>query len=421
MLDRTIAPALQELSHVSLPQAQVEKFTNGAKVHYLENPTPEVLRFEIVFPAGKWYEPSKGVSYFASKLLLEGTKTRSAKQIADILDFYGASLECNQGFDWSTLTLYCLSKHFASIFPIVKEILEEPSFPEQEFLLLKQRTKQSNQIERKKPAYLATELFSKSIYGSEHPYVSGLTEEEISSVNLEKVKAFYNEYYHVTASEIFVCGNISSSDKLLIKEWLEKLPDKEKFIIVTPQHQRQLTLFERSLSIAGSMQAAIRMGKEFPLITDPDYLPLTVLNKILGGYFGSRLMKNIREDKGLTYGIYSTLSVRKHSTMFFIGSDVNTDKAELAISEINNELLSLKTKVVEEEELNTIKNYMIGKFLNETTTVFDQTDRYKHLVLFELPTNHFDLYLNTIKSITPLSILELSNKYFKDLIIIKAG
>jgi predicted Zn-dependent peptidase len=119
MLDRSLAPAIHEFENFTLPQTQVKPLANGAKVHYLANATQPVLRFEIVFPAGKWFEKVKGASYFTSKLLLEGTKNKTAKQIADILDFYGASLECNQGFDYATLTLYCLSRHFTTLLPLV--------------------------------------------------------------------------------------------------------------------------------------------------------------------------------------------------------------------------------------------------------------------------------------------------------------
>lgn len=421
ILNRTQAPPVQEVKSVPLPKATMESFPNGARLHYLENMHPEVLRFEIVFPAGKWYEPAKGISYFASKMLLEGTSQKSAKQIADILDFYGASLECNHGFDWSTLTLYCLSKYFADLFPLVTEVLEEASFPEAEFELLKKRTSQNIQVERKKPGYLASELFAQNIYGSAHPYISGLTETEIAAVKLDQVKHFFKTNYQASPAEIFLCGFATEADKNRIAEWVKSKGSVSALPGETPAKQAESSEKNASLPIAGSMQAALRIGRLFPLIQEQDYLPLTVLNKILGGYFGSRLMKNIREDKGLTYGIYSTLSVRRHSTLFFIGSDVNTDKADLAITEILKEMDRLKEEEVSAEELDTVRNYMMGKFLNESTTVFDQTDRYKHIVLHRLPATHFDDYLQTVRTITPATLKSLSQTYFRDLHIIKAG
>src|SRR6476620_8747717 len=174
MLDRSLAPAIHELENFVLPQTEVKQLNNGARVHYLSNSTQPVLRYEIVFPAGKWFETVSGASYFTSKLLLEGTKNKTAKQIADILDFYGASLECNQGFDNAILTLYCLSKHLNSLLPLVSEILNEPAFPEKEFELLKKRTAQNISVERKKPAYLAMEVFTRNVYGKNHPYTTGL-------------------------------------------------------------------------------------------------------------------------------------------------------------------------------------------------------------------------------------------------------
>ena len=210
MLNRSIAPPVNQLEDFILPESEKVSLANGAEVYYLVNTTQPVIRLEIVFPAGKWYEPSKGVSYFVSKLLLEGTKTKSAKQIADILDFYGASLECNQGFDWATLTLYCLSKHYLTLLKLVEEILNEATFPESEFNLLKQRTIQNFMVERRKPSYLAMERFSHNVFGKDHPYTSGLDTEAINSLNLNEIIGFYRAYYSISKAKIFVCGDISA-------------------------------------------------------------------------------------------------------------------------------------------------------------------------------------------------------------------
>ncbi|MFC5268972.1 M16 family metallopeptidase [Adhaeribacter terreus] len=421
MLDRSLAPEIHEFENFTLPQTEVKTLGNGAKVHYLANSTQPVLRFEIVFPAGKWFEKGKGASYFTSKLLLEGTRNKTSKQIADILDFYGASLECNQGFDYATLTLYCLSRHFTTLLPLVTEILNEPAFPEKEFELLKQRTAQNIAVERKKPAYLAMERFTRNVYGQNHPYTTGLDNETIEKIQLSDIRDFYSSQFTIGAAEIFTCGDLNQELKDAIEN-LQLHENTNTAVVSTPKHEIQASSLKENITIPDSLQAAIRYGKTFPLINHPDYIKLTILTKTLGGYFGSRLMKNIREDKGFTYGIYASLSPRKYSTLFFIGTEVNAAKAGETVVEIDKELELLKNTLISEAELQTVKNYIIGKFLSESNTVFDQMDRYKHLILYNLPLDYFTSYFATIRSTTAQDLQELSNQYFaKPLNLVTAG
>ena len=410
MVDRTLAPAVHELANFVLPAMEVKQLVNGASAHYLANSTQPVLRYEIIFPAGKWYETVPGVSYFTSKLLLEGTRNKTAKQIADILDFYGASLECNQGFDYSTLTLYCLSRHFSTIFPLVSEILNEASFPEKEFQLLKQRTIQNIAVERKKPAYLAMERFSRNVYGENHPYTTGLDPEAIEKIELSDIHKFYSQHFSLAKAKVFACGDLKPEIISQIEGLTIQKPVFQEASEIKREAKSGQTI--ENIPIQGSLQAAIRYGGIFPLINDPDYIKINLLVKTLGGYFGSRLMKNIREDKGFTYGIYASLSPRKHSTLFFIGTEINASKTGETIAEINKELDLLKTNLIPADELQIVKNYITGKLLSESTTVFDQMERHKHLILYNLPTDYYSNYLATLKNTTSEEIITLAQQYF---------
>lgn len=165
MLDRKVAPPVQPLASVTLPAADVFSLPNGARLHVLHNDAQPVVRLQIVFRAGKWYDPEPGVSLLTARMLLEGTRTRTARQIADEIAFYGASLECEQGFDRATLTLYCLTRHLEQLLPLVLEVATEPTFPETELEMLQKRTIQNVRIERQKTSYLAAERFSRNLYG----------------------------------------------------------------------------------------------------------------------------------------------------------------------------------------------------------------------------------------------------------------
>ena len=163
--------------------------------------------------------------------------------------------------------------------------------------------------------------------------------------------------------------------------------------------------------LAGSLQASLRVGRDWPSPQHPDTHRLQVLVKVLGGYFGSRLMKNIREDKGLTYGIYAQSLAREHGTTFVIGTDVNGESAEIAVSEIKLELHRLQEELISDEELNTVKNYMLGKFANELSTVFEQADKYRTTVLLNLPADYYAQFVEQVQNTDAATLQRLAQQY----------
>ena len=163
--------------------------------------------------------------------------------------------------------------------------------------------------------------------------------------------------------------------------------------------------------LAGSLQASLRLGREWPTPQHPDTHRLQLLVKVLGGYFGSRLMKNIREDKGLTYGIYAQSLAREHGSTLVIGTDVNGESAEIAIQEIKLELRRLQEELISDEELTTVKNYTLGKFANELSTVFEQADKYRNTVLLNLPVDYYTNFVEQIQHTDAVTLRELAQKY----------
>jgi predicted Zn-dependent peptidase len=163
--------------------------------------------------------------------------------------------------------------------------------------------------------------------------------------------------------------------------------------------------------LAGSLQASLRLGRPWPSPQHPDTHRLQLLVKVLGGYFGSRLMKNIREDKGLTYGIYAQSLAREHGSTLLIGTDVNGESADIAIREINLELRRLQEELISDEELDTVKNYMLGKFANELSTVFEQADKYRTTVLLGLPADYYSQFVTQIQATDAATLQRLAQEY----------
>lgn len=412
MLDRLKAPEIQDIDAVSLPIAEVLKLHNKGRLHIIKNGTQPIIRLDFVFNAGKWFETGSGVSDLANKMLFEGTINYSAKQISEKVAYYGASFENNHGYDRTEYTLYCLSKHLKDLLPVVLDVLQNPTFPEQEFELLKKRNQQNLKVQRQKNNYLATHSFTKLIYGDAHPYIFGFDENALDHIQLEDLKKFYQSCFSTHNLEVFACGDIDSATQTLLYQEIGKLDLKGNIHTGWNNHQSISNQNKNKfIDVEDSLQSSIRIGTIFPAIKHPDYHRLVILSEILGGYFGSRLMRNIREDKGYTYGIYSTISPKEHGSLFFIGTDVNYAVTEETINEIKKEIRVLQNDPVPQEELQTVKNYMIGKFLNDIATIFEQCDRYKRIILSQLPQDHYNSYITTIKTITSEDILGLANNY----------
>ncbi len=395
-------------------------------MHVIKSETQPVIRLDFVFKAGKWFEEKKGESDLAVKMLQEGTLNHTAKQIADKVAFYGASFENNHGYDRTEFTLYCLSKYVQELLPLVLDVLQNPVFPEEEYKLLKQRTIQNVKVQRQKTSYLATHSFTKQLFGEQHPYVYGLDDGALEPLTKEDLQQFYKSRFLTQELEIFACGAIDNPTQRFLEQEIQQLqlqPSKashvsaQKTVAINSTDKSNLVLIEDSL------QSSIRMGRLFPLIKDKDYLQLTVLNEIFGGYFGSRLMRNIREDKGYTYGIYSVISPKEQDSMFYIGTDVNYAVTDKTIEEIIKEIKLLQQEEVPEDELETVKNYMLGKFLNDINTIFDQCDRYKKIVLYDLSQNHYNDFVTTIRTTTAPELKALAQRYLQpdDLYIAVAG
>jgi zinc protease len=426
MLDRTKAPETHEIDAVSLQIAEVTHLANGARLHIIKSETQPVIRLDFVFKAGKWYENKTGVSDLAAKMLMEGTVNHTAKEIAEMIAFYGASMDINHGYDRTELTVYCLSKYLKELLPLMLDILQNPIFPVEEYNLLKKRTIQTLKVQRQKNNYLATHALTQLIYGDVHPYVFGFDENVIERLELEELKQFYNQYFNTQDLEVFACGAVNDQLFVQLTNSITKLALNKRSI--KSQSSEAINKHNSStkyklVEIPDSLQSSIRIGRSFPLNSSEDYLKLKVMNELFGGYFGSRLMKNIREDKGYTYGIYSAMSAKEKDTLFFIGTDVKSSVTEDTISEIIKEINKLQTELVPEDELSTVKNYMLGKFINEIATIFEQGDRYKKIVLQNLSMEHYNNFITTIRTITAPEIQELAQTYLKeeDLYTVIAG
>lgn len=411
MLDRTISPDFQTIKAINFPPVKAISLSNGIPLYVINVGEQPVIKIEFSFEAGNWQETQNGVSLFTAKMITEGTSKNSSAQISEYFDKFGSFTESGQGLDRANFVIYGLKKHLPSLLPMVQELLQDSVFPEKELDSLKNIQLNSLQVNSEKTSFIANKTFRKTIFGDIHPYGNSLDEIAIEAINQDILLNFYRNYWQEKPFKIFLSGNISDVEIDLMEQYfggskLTQAAEKKLLVSSIPTVNENIVIEKE-----GAIQSSIRMGKYLMTRKHPDYFPMLLLNEILGGYFGSRLMKNIREEKGLTYGISSNLALFAQAGYFVIGTDVKREFTQQTIDEIHKEIKILQTELVSENELETVKNYMVGSFAGSLNTPFDIADRYKVIFSENLPLDFYKNYIPNIQQISAIQLLETANKY----------
>lgn len=409
-MDRTIPPPIRLEGRVSLLPYTSKNL--GSLPAFLIGGAPQAItQITLVFPGGRLVETCKGATLMMSRLLTAGTSHRSADDIAHQLDYWGASLKANAHTDDVTLTAYCLDHLVPHMLDLIHEVLTDPVFPEEELQLQQQLRSQKLKVQEKKVTHQATRHFMGRVFGYAHPYGYRLTPDELFDISRKEVVNAYEQQLRQKAFYVFVAGKIPDAFE---QWWTERFSGQwygplQPSVNEALAEDAQPSFYYHPMPAA--QQSAIRMGRLMPHIHHPDYFGLKVLNTILGGYFGSRLMSNIREDKGYTYGIYSTLHSYGRATILYVSTEVGATYEKAAITEIRNEMHRLQTEPVSEEELTLVRNYLIGNIMGSIDGALKTMDVVKGLILQGQTVETFDQYMHTIRSITPATLQRLANDY----------
>jgi len=409
-INRNVAPAIHIAKHIHLPCTETFTLSNGLIVYGIKS-EHEVVKIDFSFEAGKWYEPTNLVADFATRLAKEGTQTKSAFEIDDLLDFYGCNLEDHTFFSNAGFQLYSLKKNLDAILPLIKEIFTKASFTHNEFETLTEKRKAQHFQNLAKNDYLANRIFLQNMWGQAHPYGRVTEESDFEKLNIIEIKSYFFEYFNAQNCFIIISGNytdtnISKLDSLFGQaDWAGKKATK------VMHSTSSNPILDHYQPIDGAVQSTVMVGQQSILKTHPDFDALSVLNTIFGGYFGSRLMTNIREEKGYTYGIYSSLTPYKNGTIFEVSADVGKEHREATFYEIKNEMQRLQHEMISKEELETVQNYLSGRILRSVDGAFRYADVWKGLLLFDKSADSVNSYLETIHSMTPKKVKYLAEQY----------
>lgn len=413
MTGRTSAPHYQPITIHSIPEAVKIDFDNGIPCYVMSIGEQEVIRLEFTFPASSWKTPHPLLSYFAVKMMLEGTVRKSFTEINGVLDRYGAFTEIVHTPDYYGIVVFAMPKFLPEILPLIAEILDEASFPESGWQKLLNIAQQQLKVNLEQNSWLAGSKFKAALFGSDSRYGYSHTADDLSNLRREEVVAFYQDNIRQSPFYLFASGKVDEATVGLLQKYLGNRGISGSFRFASePGPGFGVQTYEPvRIERSESAQMTLRMGKKVPGRSHPDYFKLLVTNEILGGYFGSRLMKNIREEKGLTYGIGSYLPVLKDATYFMIGTDVKKDSQQELLDEIRKEIKILQTEPVPAGELERVKNVMAGEFARSLSNAFEIGDLYQTIVICGLPADFYENYLTGIRSVQAEEIQYIAKTY----------
>ena len=409
-IDRIKGPAIQSIKKIDLIQAEKAKLDNGIPFYQVKSGTQPVIRLEFIFEAGIRQQQKPLVASFSNSMLVEGTKKLSAQAIAEKFDYFGAFVEPEIDNDRAGLTLHCLSKSFNSVFPQFAELLLEASYPENILKTNLSNSRQKYIVNTDKVEFLARKKFMQVLFGETHPYGRQAELENFDDLKQADLLDFYSQFYQLNNLTIVASGQYGEEVFQLVNQFFGtiKITERKNNSFT---HSEEQKIQKLKIEKKGAVQNSIRIGSQFPIKSHPDFFNMQILNTALGGYFGSRLMANIREDKGYTYGIGSGVVSMEKAGYFFIATEVGSDVCEKALKEIYFETTKLCNEEIGNEELNMVKNYMLGSFLRHSDGPFAMADRFKAIHFYQLDYTHFDNYIDAINTVSARDLLNVAQKY----------
>ncbi|MFM2376282.1 MAG: hypothetical protein RLZZ165_1379 [Bacteroidota bacterium] len=430
MPDRSLPPSPAKLERILFPQVRIAHLSNGIPVYLLPFGTQEILELSALFPAGKSFETAASVASFTAKMIQEGTLHRNSLEFARAVDRFGAFIHVDSGYEAASVGLTSLAKHIPSTVPLWAEMIMEPAFPSEELEKLRERTMQHLDVEEQKTSYVARREFNKLLFGAHHPYGSSSEKPDIADIRQEQLQEFHARYFHPLNATVVATGRFDERQLLqslesTIGQARQGDPGQRVSLAGAQQAWDAPAPANGLHSFAKpeAMQATVRVGHLAFARSHPDYYPMQVVNTIFGGYFGSRLMNNIREEKGYTYGISSAWLAMKYDGLFVIQADVSNAYTHDTLSEIRKEMSLLIERGVTPEELDLVRNYTLGKSASGRETPSQLQGLIQNALVNDFDFTEMDRRFDVVMALTPGDIQRLAGQYLRpdDLLEVVCG
>ena len=408
-----VQPPVFPVEKVLIPEAKFFSLSNGVPVYLIEAGTEDIMRIEFIFKAGLIREDLPLLASTCNMMLSEGSKNYSSEELNRLLDYYGIFLNQSAEKDSAGIVLFFLNKHIEKVLELSREILFHPVFPEPELNSLMKKRLRWYLVNREKVQTLAIDQFFESLFGKNHPYGHQVIESDFENLTPSFLSDFHRRNYTTRNMAVIISGKINNRTAELLDLIFANIgsggTDKED----NSNLMRGEKIKKVHINKPGTVQTSVRIGSTTINKRHSDYPGLKVLDSILGGYFGSRLMKNIREEKGYTYGISSSISSLDLSGYKVISTDVSHKNCQKTIDEILKEIKVLQNVPVKKEEMAVVRNYMSGEMLRMFDGPFALAESFRSAWEFGLDNSYYHRLAEIIKTITPDEIIELARTYYK--------
>lgn len=394
---------------------RVEKLDNGIPVYLFPDPALDLVRLDFIFDAGSYFQRKPLQAGACCALTGAGTERYSADRLSEEMDFYGAYMERYSDRDQAFITFYSLSRYFSDILPFCEEAVKRSVFPQSELDTYLRKQHSKFLVNLQKVAHVARRAFYPALFGRNHPYGVVLEEDDFKRLTREDLQTFYKTFYNSENCRIVLSGSYGKEHLQMLnrlfgaEDWKgEKVTLQE----VTPLREVPAGISSPLyVSQRGSLQEALMTGMRIMPVSDPGFAPFKVVDYILGGYFGSRLMRNIREDKGYTYGISSFVLPLRFSPVWMISSEVKGGCADKVLKEIEKEIRKLQKKEVDMHELELVRHAYMGEFMHELDGIFDIAERMKFFLSAGVDADFYRKQEEVLFSITPSQIKEYAGRF----------
>lgn len=424
-LDRTLPPLLRPLESFEILRPERLEMKNGMLLNVIRAGSQEVVRLDVLIGGGQWQQTQALQALFTNRMLREGTTAMTSAQIAEKLDYYGAWLELSSSVNCSFITLYSLNKYFPYTLAIIADMLMNPAYPEKELGVVLETNRQQFLVNSNRVEVIARKELNRSLFGENHPFGRFAVESDYGRITPEVLREFYRKHYHSGNCTVYVSGKVTPEIIRCIEEHLGnaswgEIKEVQPLELIEPRQTTEKHVFVEK---ADALQSSLKMGGFMMDRVHPDFLKARVMVTMFGGYFGSRLMSNIREEKGYTYGIGAGIVNCPGSGVLAITTEADNQYIDSIITEVYREMDRMCNDLAPQEELEMVRSYMLGDFCRAYEGPFSLSEAWIYTKTADLDDEFFVRQVDSIRSVTAEEIRTLAQRYFckENLIEVVAG
>ena len=421
-------PAASAPRPFHFPQAATKTLPNGLRVFVItDHSQPAVAARLVILSAGSIKDPKSlpGVAEMTANLLTQGTQKRSAQEIAEAIDFIGGSLEASAGKDSSAVTLNVVKKDLQTGLDLMSDVVLHPAFRAEELDRQRQQLLSNLTVQYSDPDYLASVVFNRALYGnSPYGWPQEGTPETIRKFDSAQLAKFHEANYAPNQSLLALAGDISPEEAFAVAEkYFGSWPKLDVAASVPPAPEASAGMHIWLIDKPDAVQTQIRIGKLGIRRGDPNYIPVVVMNRILGGGYNSRLNTEVRVKKGLTYSAYSSFTPHRYTGSFAAGTYTRTEATVEATKLVVDLIGKMSTGDVTPQEMNFSRDYLAGVYPIQSETAEQVAERVLTATAFDLPTDYNSTYPERIRSVTSAQVQEMAKRYLttKDIDLVLAG